>query len=144
MEATARPWYREGHQQLWLLAVVAATALGGSMFLFWRNGLASRAELQTWSAAIGEDNALNARLSTDLAGYDELINRGTADRDQLVREVSDFKNQLKLLKSRTDRLELVKTDLEKLDQQFAGYRRAEDAFKVDLRRLEGRPEAHRQ
>jgi hypothetical protein len=134
------PWYRESHQIAWLLASAVAFALGLVVLRAWRQGRMLQANYRASSIAVAGDSDLNSKLVSDSRGFEELIDRGSSQREQLIGEINDFEKQVELLKSRTKGLELVKADLEKLDAEFAGYRRIESQFKSDLRRLDvGQP-----
>jgi hypothetical protein len=113
MQERQQPWYRERHQRVWVAAAVGALGLGCVLIQQWHRGLALKADYEATSTAVDADKSLNARLSNDVAGYQELVDRGSSQKEQLIQEIAEFEKQLDLLKNRTKGLELVKGGLGK-------------------------------
>jgi septal ring factor EnvC (AmiA/AmiB activator) len=126
---------KRGHWP-WLGACALSLALGCLLVSQWHRRLSLRPEFEAHSAAVRDQGQRNAQLSADLAAFDDLLDRHTRQREQLVAEIAEFQKQLELLSRRTQRLEFVRDQLQLLDSEFSGFRQTEDRFKANLRQLE--------
>ena len=110
----------------------------------WHRAMALRNEHDAASAAVASAEGRNQQLTANVKEFQDLLDRHTSQKEQVVREIAEFQRELELLTRRTQGLERVRDDLKALDGEFARFRRAEDEFTSNLARLEeavkeGRP-----
>ena len=95
------------------------------------------ADQVTVTRARAEHQQQGAERKQHLANYESLLQRYAQQREQLIREIVEFQKQMDLLNSRTQRLERVGLELQRLERSFDQYRQKEGQFLKHLDRLEG-------
>lgn len=131
-----RPWHRQFRQWAGLAAAAVLVLLGAGVG--WQGLTTARLEGEVDSAAARRDGQVQklAERRGQKAEYEELLTRYRDDREQLIREIADYRNQLQILQARTQRLEQVREETGRLTAAFDRYEQAESDFLDRIERLE--------
>ncbi len=81
-------------------------------------------------------HAHEQQLATDIADYQNMVERYSAQKSQLIHDVTQFQGELDLLNQKTKSLDRVHGDMTRLEGGLNEYTRAQESFLKHLALLE--------
>jgi chromosome segregation ATPase len=124
------------HHWLGVFGVTAVIVLAAAIFTGWLRARRLQANHQAQLSRLEGAASQNRALQEDGKSIRDLLQRFDGQKDELVREIADFRRELDLLQARTKSIEQTRDQLQKLDGALADFQKDQGRFEDNLRSLE--------
>jgi hypothetical protein len=123
------PWYQNPRHWGWLAACVIAIVLGFAVLQQWQESIGLQLDYSRHRTSVGALTQRKQQLGNDLTVYQALLDQYGDQKEHLIREISQFDAELKVLSERVQGLERVRSRLDGLVSDFQRFQEAETQFK---------------